>query len=403
MVVWSVVAFDPRVEREARALAASGFRVTIYSIETVPPSPTLDWGPGIVIKPLPDQVFAPLRHFPWVCSAALLNVLRRETASAYHAHDLSMVLPTLVAAAEKGVPCVCDLHEWYSENVTYHAQRGIWLPHSWLKRRVYQCVERLALRCASRVVTVCDSIANELRRQYHSPRPLVVVRNIPRLEEDVASHKPTINVRRQLAIPDERQILLYQGGVGPARALEPIIQAMGLVRSAAFVIRGPFVQYYQQGYLQLARKVAAVDRVFCLPPVPPERCVIEAQAADFGIWSLLPICRNFVLALPNKVFEYLAAGLPVVCAHHPEVRKIVEGHRVGLCFDPESPASIAAAIDRMAEDADLRRSCRANIPAALAALRADREWAKLVDMYRHILPIPGSSSLSHSHHLRKVS
>jgi glycosyltransferase involved in cell wall biosynthesis len=180
-------------------------------------------------------------------------------------------------------------------------------------------------------------------------------------------------------------MVLYQGGVGPSRNLEPVIRAMAVVPRAVFVIRGPGIDFYGPQYLRLATEVGAEGRVYCLPAVPSARVVAEARAADVGLWTLLGNAGlNFRYSLPNKVFEYLAAGIPLLGADLPEVRKIVNGYRVGVCFDPDDPNSIAAAINRLAEDEGYRRSCQANVAGALQDLQADREWAKLASLYRHI-------------------
>jgi glycosyltransferase involved in cell wall biosynthesis len=114
--------------------------------------------------------------------------------------------------------------------------------------------------------------------------------------------------------------------------------------------------------------------------------VEAASAGDIGLWTLLAnVGLNFRYALGNKIFEYLAAGLPLLVADLPEARRLVEHYQVGLCFDPDSPASIAIAIKRMVEDDNFREACRANIPRALHTLRAEQEWDKLVHVYRGLV------------------
>jgi glycosyltransferase involved in cell wall biosynthesis len=145
--------------------------------------------------------------------------------------------------------------------------------------------------------------------------------------------------------------------------------------------------------VDIAKRHGVERKVHLLPAVASHRCVAEAAAADIGIWTLMPICKNFTYALPNKVFEYLAAGLPVVCAHHAEVAKIVNGFDVGRCFDPESPASIAHAIETLASDRDARQRCRSNIAFALANLKAELEWEKLATLYDELGQTKGNNDL----------
>src|SRR5262249_44155012 len=149
----------------------------------------------------------------------------------------------------------------------------------------------------------------------------------------------------------QTKVVLYQGGVGPSRNLEPVIRAMALVRGTALVIRGPGVETFGKGYLDLAERCGAGGRVFCLDAVPSGEGVRRAREADFGLWTLLSdVGLNFRLALPNKVFEYLAAGLPVLSADLPEVRALLDRYQCGLCFDPEDPRDIARVISQLAQD-----------------------------------------------------
>ena len=389
MLAYANLPVDPRIEREARSLAAAGYRVKVlcpsWKTPREGPARIPDWGPNVTFAVLSRRGAIYSHSFPWIYNPVLLHAALAETdAWAFHAHDLDSALAGLVAAATRGVPCICDFHEWYSENISYDRRRNTYLPHSWLKRRVFQAMERLAIQSASRVITVCDSIAQALEKQYEAPRSIAVIRNIPIIDSPGALSAPTIDVRAQLGLPPEVKVLLYQGGVGPSRALEPVIQAMALVRNAVFVIRGPGIETYGPVYLDLAKRAGAEGRVFCLPAVPSARCVAEAKAADMGLCTLLSNCLNFTMALPNKVFEYLAAGLPLACPGYPEIRKIVETYEVGVCFDPTDPISIATAINRLAEDDELLNRCRANIAAALQDLRADREWAKLTALYQQL-------------------
>lgn len=383
MLTISEVFRDPRIEREARALAAAGFRVTVlypdYFSEPFGVAP-LDWGPNIEFHPLPGNFASYARAFPFVIGFRFLREALREQAFAFHAHDATTALIALAAARRARAHCVCDFHEWFSENVSWDASAHAYVAHSAMVRTIFRAVERVALRRASAVVTVCESIATELTKMSGNGRPVVVVRNIPAMERVAAPS--TTSLRDSLGLPADRMIVLYQGGVGPARMLEPVIRAMRMVPTAALVIRGPGIDVYGDGYLRLAAECAVADRVFCLPPVPSSAVVAAGAEADCGIWTLPDLCKNFRYALPNKVFEYLAAGIALAAADYPEVRRIVDRYDVGVTFDPYDPESIAAALNGLALDPVSRRRCAANAAHALEDMEASREWDKLVAMYR---------------------
>jgi glycosyltransferase involved in cell wall biosynthesis len=383
MLVRSNLPVDPRVEREARTLVSHGYRVKVICPQWWPVTPAPDWGRDITFKILPAYL-GDTGFLSYLFVRKMRRAALAEPAWVYHAHDLDTALPALLAAARRRVLCVCDFHEWYSENVTYDYTHGVYRPHGQLKRYVFRRLESLALCTASRVITVCDSIGAELDRIYGSDRKVAVIRNIPFITPS-EMEAPASNLRARLRISPHQRVVLYQGGVGPSRNLEPVIRAMAHVPRGALVIRGPSVEAFSAGYLKLAADVGAGGRVFCLPAVPSARVVAEARAADIGLWTLLAnVGLNFKYALPNKVFEYLAAGLPLLVADCPEVRRLVEQYGVGRCFDPDDPASIAAAINRFVQDDSFLRACRSNIAGALEDLCADREWDKLARLYRDL-------------------
>ena len=210
---------------------------------------------------------------------------------------------------------------------------------------------------------------------------MTVLRNIPPLTKSGNAYPP---LRKVLNLKDGQFLLLWQGGTGPSRMIEPIIRALAWSPRTVFVIRGPSLDMFGEGYRAVARSAGAEDRLILLPPVPSADVVNAAIGADAGIWTLPNLSKNFYYALPNKIFEYLASGLPVLAANFPEARKMVEGNGVGLCFDPYDPRSIAAQINRMADDPALLRSYREAIGGVLERIDAGREWQKLVAVYESL-------------------
>lgn len=383
MLVISDVRIDPRVEKEARALAASGFRVTVifpdaYDVKFA--DAPIDWGPRIGFEPAPGRSRNFTLAFPWLWGGPLHGVARARRPFAFHCHDLNTAVIGLSAARATGARFIADFHEWFSENVHWNAWRKQWQPHGQVRRLVYRAAERIAMAHADEVITVCESIARELEQAYPGrAKPVRVVRNIPSFTAIPTRTYRTL--REELGVPPERFTVLWQGGVGPTRLIEPIIEALVLAQTAVLVVRGPGLDRFGPDYRALAIRLGVADRLILAPSVPSRDVVAAARGADAGIWTLPNLCKNFYYALPNKIFEYLAAGLPLLAAGLPEARRIAEGCDVGLCFDPYDPASIAAQINRMAADPMLMSRLRANVPRALADMRADREWEQVAGLY----------------------
>ena len=383
MLVVSNLPVDPRVRREAQALAEMGWNILIICPlpAGAPPDLDLNWGKGIRIAWLPESAGRFAYRFPCFLGSAMLRAAMRERPFAYHGHDLSTALIALTAARQTGAHAVCDFHEWISENVTYDSATGQYRSHAPLVAATYRGMERFVVRHASATITVGEAIAAELDTLLDGQPRVHVVRNIPSLVE--RSAKPYATLRATLAIPDSQFLVLYQGGVGPARQLEPVIRALRHAPGIALAIRGPAIEHFADAYRAVAIDAGggAIERLHILPPVPSSDVLAATKGADAGLYTVADLCRSFSLAMPNKVFEYLQAGLPVLAADYPEVRNLVDGHGLGLLFDPRDPVSIAAAMMRLASDRELARSMTSRIPAALATMNVDREWHRIVEIY----------------------
>lgn len=384
MLVVSALRIDPRVEREARALAKQGYRVIVICPDLSHPplreSP-IDWGRNIEFDILGWEAANYVNVSPWLLGDLMLQAALAYKPLAFHCHDLNTALIGLAASRKTGAKCVCDFHEWYSENVSWNVEKKKWLVHPRDKRFAYQSAEALVMAQADEVITVCDSIANELMARYpERQQKTEVIRNIPPLSISDTKYP---SLRQELAIADGKLILLWQGGTGPTRLLEPVIESLAYAKNVVLVIRGPSLDLFGKGYLKLAKKVGVAKRLHLLPPVKSADVVTAALGADIGVWTLPNLCKNFYYALPNKLFEYLAAGLPIVCADFPEARAIIKRYKVGAVFEPYDPKSIALALLKLT-DTSFREACRQNTATALVDLKANEEWDKLANLYHRL-------------------
>jgi len=381
MLVVSDLRVDPRVEREAVALADAGFRVVVYCPDPTgrEPAPALQWGRNIEINFLHWSAASFTMRAPGLYGGQLFRAAAKHRPFAFHAHDLNTALAAYAAARITGAHLVVDFHEWFSENVQWDGNGQRYVPHGREWKLPMQELERRCLKEASAVVTVCDTIADAMARELGGGRRPSVIRNIPNFELNPTKQYPPL--KAQLGLPENQFLLLYQGGVGPSRFLEPVIEALGISKRCALVIRGPSIEYFEAHYRGIAARVGAADRLFLEPPVASRDVIAAARSVDAGLYTVLGVGRNFMYALPNKIFEYMAAGLPVLSASYPEARRIVEANDIGLVFEPDSATSIAAAIDRLIDNPPLRARFAANTSSALAGINAEGEWQKLIAIY----------------------
>jgi glycosyltransferase involved in cell wall biosynthesis len=383
MLVVSALRIDPRVEREARALAGRGWQVRIVSPDISDPPHSrlpLDWGPNVDFQLLPLSAAQYVMQPPWLLGDEMYEAAISNKPFAYHCHDLNTALVGLRAARHVGARWVCDFHEWASENVTWDTEKAMWVPHAPPHRLLLRWAEALAIRLADDVITVNESIARELEKLGCGRSGGVkVVRNIPPLATQPTHPYPPL--KEQFGIPSERFVVLYQGGTGPTRLLEPVIEALSFAPKAVLVIRGPSLDLFGEGYRETARRFGVEERLILADPVPSRDVIAAGRGADAGLWTLPNLSKNFYYALPNKIFEYLASGSPLLVANFPEPTHVVESQQVGLAFDPYDTKSIASQINRLIDEPGLADRFRAAVPGALSAMNADMELVRFADIY----------------------
>lgn len=385
MLVISDLRVDPRVRSEAQALAGAGYDVLIaypdtFSREDKQEIP--DYGPGIRFMPLPRRFAFFRMYYPFVIGLDLAKAVAHLRPFVVHCHDAMTALSGMKVAHESGAHWVCDFHEWASENIIWMQSENREVPNPPRVRMAYRAVERLAMRRASAVITVSETIADELQRDHGTATsvPVTLIRNIP--SPSIASNRPYPNLRDVLGLGEGDFLAMYQGGVGPTRSLEPVIDAVPMCDpNVHLVIRGPGMSMFRAEYEARAARLGVSDRVHCLDPVPSDDVLAASKGADCGIIALNDYCRNFTAALPNKLFEYTFSGLPVLAPDYPEISRFLARHGVGWGFAMKKPASIAEAINRAARNPAQLAEARQRCAIVRTELDATAEWTKLVSLY----------------------
>lgn len=297
-------------------------------------------------------------------------------ADIYHGHDLSGLPAAIDARRRHGGLVVYDSHEYFIEAGS-NARRP-----RWAKRFLGRLERRWAGEAAA-LVTVNRTLGDLLGRRL-GLSPVVVVHNAPPRWTPPAS--PIDSLRPAAGIPADAQVVLYHGGFTADRGLLELVDCWKAVDVAdahlVFLGYGPL-----RNELQVrAGDPAFGGRIHVLPAVPPEVLADWVASADVGVMPNQPRTLNERLSTPNKLFESLAVGLPVVSSDFPERRRIVmqdpDGPLGAVC-DPTDPALLAAAIrgiltlDPASRD-DLRTRC---LRAAHARWNWETESARLVALY----------------------
>jgi len=302
-------------------------------------------------------------------------------ADVYHAHDVYTLNTAGLAATLHGSALVYESRELFT-GLTSLASRPI-------ERCIWSAVERAWIGRCDGVITVSDSIAGMLAERYRIGRP-EVIRNFPVVERVERSDL----LRRKLDIPQDRKILIYQGMLTRGRGVLELVEAVAGLGDAELVVvgegpEGPRIE-------MRARELGISDRVHLIGFVPREELLRYTASADIGVHLMQNISPNHYYALPNKIFEYAMAGLPVVASNFPEIGKVLSAHRFGIPVDPSDREGTVEALRRLIRDDALRRELAHNARRASEVLNWERESLRLVRFYEKLEGEIASRSKRHN-------
>ena len=323
----------------------------------------------------------------WGGSHSLYQAALDTPAQVYHAHDLD-TLPAAAALAKRHrARYLFDTHELFVDQLDLgseaaqvgHANRA----KQKIVQRNYARLERSLIRRASAVITVSDAVADELVTRYGIARPTPIL-NTPHYRDLSGG---STYLRQRLGLSDDRRLILYQGGVQPERGLVELVQSLALLpEDHVLIFLGFNLGNYQETIRREIDRLRLQPRVYLLEALPREQLLEATASADVGIQLLAGLNLNHRLTLPNKLFEYMMAGLPFISTDWPEVGRVVRQTGAGVAIASITPEAIAAGIRQVLTDPVKYAAMR---QAGLAAARAEFNWerqaAKLLRLYADLI------------------
>jgi glycosyltransferase involved in cell wall biosynthesis len=354
--------FDPRIFiKQCVSLAAHGYSISLVVAD----------GKGDEIKgevAIIDAGKAKNRlHRMFNISNRVFFKARKEDADLYHIHDPELI-PTGLKLKSLGKCVIFDAHEDVPKQLLSKPYlRPILL-------RALACAFSLYERYACRKFDGIVAATPFIRDKFLQINARTVdVNNFPLVGElDAAT-----------SWPDKRQEVCYVGGIGAVRGIRETVKALGLVQSAARLnLAGDFAEPALKAEVKKSAGWSRVNELGYLGR-GGVRDVLGRSVA--GLVTLHPI-SNYLDALPVKMFEYMATGIPPIASNFPLWREIVEGNDCGLCVDPLNPAEIAKAIDYLiTHPEEARRMGENGRRAVLDKYNWSIEETKLLDLYRRVL------------------
>lgn len=403
MALYGDLTHDSRVIREADTLATAGWAVRVYSLAGSPPagsafesvavlprgasvmpdgsSPFLNASTGSRLAKLRARVAWAIGYARTLRAWGRTIFPDAGDVDMWHLHDLTGLL-AVAPLVKSPMRMVYDSHEVFLESGTATKLPG-------MVRRALQKYERHLTRKAEALVTVSDSTSTILQRRLR-PAEVVVVRNCPPRWRAAAGDP--LRLRAAVNLTPDDPIALYHGGFIPGRGIEVFAESLlepGLERVHGVLLGfGPM----HDQLVALATEDRFGGRLHVLDAVPPDELIGWVSGADVVVIPVQPTSFNNRIGLPNKLWEALAAGVPMAVSDFPELRRVVledPQQPLGRTFDPASTASIAAAIRAIVdlpadERAALGQRCR---DAAHRRWNWETEGEQLLALYRRILPL----------------
>lgn len=349
------LSYDQRMERICTSLAENGYAITLVGRKL---SSSL---------PLSEKKYKQKRIRCWFNKGKLFYFeynLRLSTYLSFRkmdaicAIDLDTIVTCRTISLFKRIPRIYDAHELFTELKEVITRPGI--------KKIWTKVEKKMLPKFKLGYTVSDGIAEEFRRRYNVQ--YATIRNVSVL----------------LPLDTEQtteKFILYQGAVNEARGLEYLIPAMQWINSRLVVCGdGNFMPQLEK----LIHEYKLEDKIELKGMLPPEQLRKIARQAHIGIALAEKEGLNQWLALPNKFFDYIHAGLPQVTMNYPEYQKINRQFEVAVLIDDLASERIAETINNLLNDIVLHTRLKENCLKARQELNWQNEEKKLFAFYQSV-------------------
>ena len=282
-------------------------------------------------------------------------------------NDLDTALPNYFVSKLKGIRMIYDSHEYFTETPELVGRPKV--------QKVWKRIEGFVVPRLKEMITVCDSIAELFQEKYGVK--CHAVRNIP-----PRTALPPRGDKEALQLPLDKHLLILQGsGINIQRGAEELVEAMQYLDDCFLMIIGggdvlPTLK-------QMASDLHIEDRMRFLPRMPYAEMMAYTQLAELGFVLDKDTNLNYRFCLPNKLFDFIQAGVPIVASNLVEVGKIIKKYDIGLFIPDHDPKSIAETIRKGLDDIESRARWQKGLARAAQDLCWENEQQTLIEIYKH--------------------
>ena len=320
---------DNRVNKTCMALIECGYDVTLVGRKLSNSLPIPNWTfKTIRLKMIFKK--GPLFYFFFNLRLFFVGLINKTDL--FYVNDLDTLAPMFLLSKLKKKPLIYDSHELFCEVPELKASR--------IKKSIWQKLEGYIIPKLQTCITVNDSIAKIYEAKYNVP--FHIIRNISDFDQSFIPKS-----RVQLSLPEDKKIILLQGaGINVDRGAEELIDAMEFVQNAVLYIIGSGDVWENLKQKVLFNKNIQ-NKVVLINKLPKSELINYTFNADLGLSIDKNTNLNYLYSLPNKIFDYIQAEIPILASRLPEIENIILQYKIGDFIDDHNPKTIANKLNEM--------------------------------------------------------
>lgn len=343
---------DQRVERVCQSLHKWGFDVLLVG-RAWPriPMPPRDYSCKR-LKHLFNRKFLFYAEY----NIRLFFFLLSHKADILLANDLDTLPANFFISKIKRSKLIFDSHEYFPETPEVYQRRFV--RNSWL------FIEKMMIGGCDQYYTVSGKLADIYQQKYNIR--FNVIRNLPVTMPEIINNSNS-------------RIIIYQGSINVGRGLELMLQTMLLLPDAILVVAGDGPELKK--LKEIANSLNVLERVQFTGTLLPDRLRELTRKAAVGISIEDAVGQSYFVALPNKLFDYIQAGVPVLTSDLPEMADIIKNYQVGMVLEERTPEGLASVLQLMLNDEVKRNFWKENIASARQELCWEKEEIKLKELF----------------------
>lgn len=385
ILVLNSIWYDPRVRKQIKEYLAQGVEVVCVGVKcnrydeskvSEIPCKTVIVDP-MSKKPVPQlKIF---RYYRTLCNVlairkAVCRAIIAEAPDVIHANDLDALIPAYKVARKLNCKLIYDSHEIYAENFQFRDKKWYVLYLKYMEKRLCQKVDKM--------VCVSHAAAEYFSKLYKIEMPMVITNSTLKSEQCVTEES-------LFSIPkNEGFEILNHGQFYAGRGYDIMAESMPLFKEypeIKLALRGMgSMEQELRKRVEELKEQYKLDNFRFYPPVDVSQLIESASHSKVGVAITEPICLNFELSVSNKLFEYAAAGLPVIMSDIPEHRYLNKKYHFGIIIEDNTPQKFAEAVLKLYKDSQFYRECAINAVKMSNEINWESQFSELIAFERKI-------------------